>query len=339
MEREAWLRGIWEMVKEGVSQRLLSWHLPSPPFLIPNQLSGLTVIVTGCTSGIGLCVAREMVMAGAHVIMACRNVEGANRIAREWREDAHNNKAILVEVMRLDLLSLASVRSFGEEWNSHGMPLHLLINNAGAFYMKEPQQFTEDGIERHMQVNHTAPALLTLLLLPSLLKAPFSRIINVNSVAHHCALIDPTRWKSKINDGNFNAIRTYGESKLAQLMFLKTLAGKLYEKKITSIQCVTVNPGIVNTNMVKQQQKHKIAEWKLFWMFSPAEGARSVLFCSTNESVVKNTIECFAHYSSVCTPTKEAPQAMDVISCVNVWKKTMEMLDLDMDYLSQLIDV
>ncbi|KAJ0963211.1 hypothetical protein J5N97_028333 [Dioscorea zingiberensis] len=152
--------------------------------------------------------------------------------------------------MKLDLLSLSSVRCFAEEWNSRGRPLHLLINNAGIFYMK---------------------------------------------------------------------------------------ARKLFEKKITSIQCIAVNPGIANTNMVKQQQ-HTTAEWKLFWMFSPAEGARSVLYCSTSPSVAENLNEGFAYYSSHCTRAKESLQAMNVNACLNVWKKTIQILDLDVDYLSQIID-
>lgn len=333
MERKAWARGIWEIVKESVTQKLLTWHLPSPPFLLRGQLSGLTVIVTGATSGIGLHTARELVMAGAHLVMACRNIDVANCMANKWRAEAADDMIGEMEVIPLDLLSLSSVLSFAQEWEKREKPLHVLVNNAGAFYMKEPQRFTADGIEQHMQVNHIAPALLTLLLLPSLLKAPSSRIVNVNSAGHHCAVIDPSHWKSRIEDDKFNDMRAYGESKLAQLMFLKTLARKLSEKKITSIQCIAVNPGIVNTQLVKQIP---IPDWKLFWMLSPAEGARSVIFCATSAEAV-NVDEGFAYYSCTCKPAKESPQAMDVDLCLDVWQKTLEILPLDVDYLTQVI--
>ncbi|XP_026661771.2 dehydrogenase/reductase SDR family member FEY-like isoform X2 [Phoenix dactylifera] len=329
MERRAWARGMWEIMKESVSQKLLTWHLPSPPFLLPGQLSGLTVIVTGATSGIGLHTARELVMAGAHVVMACRNIEVANCMAHEWRAQASDGMIGEMEAIPIDLLSLSSVLSFALEWEKRAKPLHVLVNNAGAFYMKEPQRFTEGGIKQHMQVNHIAPALLILLLLPSLLKAPSSRIVNVNSVAHHCAVVDPSHWTSRIEDDKFNDIRAYGESKLAQ-----TLARKLSEKKITSIQCIAVSPGIVNTKLVKQVP---ISDWKLFWMFSPAEGARSVVFCATSARTVDKA-KGFAYYSYACKPTKESPQAMDVDLCLHVWQKTLEILHLDVDYLNQVIN-
>jgi NAD(P)-dependent dehydrogenase (short-subunit alcohol dehydrogenase family) len=84
--------------------------------------------------------------------------------------------------MEIDLLSLDSVARFAEAFNARLGPLHVLINNAGMFAMGEAQKFSEEGYEQHMQVNHLAPALLSVLLLPSLIRGSPSRIINVNSV-------------------------------------------------------------------------------------------------------------------------------------------------------------
>ncbi|XXG68335.1 hypothetical protein AAC387_Pa06g1447 [Persea americana] len=333
MERKAWLRGVWEMVKEAFCQKIMTWHLPSSPLLLPNQFSGLSVIVTGATSGIGLHTARELAMAGAHVTMACRNTNSACEIARMWQQEAQDSRELLVEVMGLDLLSLSSVRCFAQEWNRPGRPLHVLINNAGVFLMGEPQRFSEDGIEQHLQVNHVAPALLTLLLLPSLLGASSSRIINVNSVAHHCAIVDPKCWNSKIEEKRFSSIRAYGASKLAHLMFLKILASKLLDQSEHSIQCIAVHPGIVTTNLV-----HKVPSFrkKSFWRFDPAQGARSVLFCATSKDMADNLVKGFAYYSCNCKPARMSPQATDLEVCLEVWKKTLEILGLSIDYLKQV---
>ncbi|EXC08254.1 Short-chain dehydrogenase TIC 32 [Morus notabilis] len=208
LERRAWLRGIWETLKEILLQKILTYHLRSSPLVLPSHLEGLNVIVTGATSGIGLHTARELAMAGAHVVMACRNVNAANEIAQQWRQDAYHGRALNVKVMELDLLSLSSVRQFAVEWDQHLKSLHILINNAGILRMGERQECSKDGVEQHLQVNHVAPALLTLLLLPSMLKATTWRVVNVNSV----------------------------------LMFLKALASNLLDQGARSVlYCATSN--------------------------------------------------------------------------------------------------
>ncbi|KAK1304275.1 hypothetical protein QJS10_CPB11g01854 [Acorus calamus] len=339
MERRVWMRGVWEMMKEAFCQKIMTYHLPSPPLLLPNQFSGRTVIVTGATSGIGLHTARELAMAGAHVIMACRNVKAANELARVWEHESRvSGESARVEVMGLDLMSLSSVRCFAGEWERRGDPLHVLINNAGILHMGEPQRFSEDGIERHMQVNHVAPALLTALLVPSLLRVPTSRIINVNSVAHHCAVVDPKRWMGKTKgDDDFSGLRAYGESKLANLMFLKALASKLSYRRKTSIQCIAVNPGIVNTKLV--QRPVPIPQWRLFWMFHPSQGARSVLFCATHQGVVDDLVDSFAYYTCNCKPAPTSAQVTDQEACLDVFRSTLEVLNTGTNKnLTQLLD-
>ncbi|XP_043702807.1 dehydrogenase/reductase SDR family member FEY-like [Telopea speciosissima] len=329
MDRWAWLRHLWEM-KEIFGQKFLTCLLP--PYLLPNNVSGLSVIVTGATSGIGLQTAQELAKAGAHVIMACRNTKAANKIACQWKEEAQNSIVPNVEVMELDLLSFSSIRQFAAAWEQRAEALHILINNAGIYLMGEPQKFSDEGLEQHIQVNHIAPALLTLLLLPSLLRAPSSRIIHVNSVAHHCAVVESKYWNNRIEEHKFSSFKAYGSSKLAHIMFLKTLANKLMEqRKTSSIQCLAVHPGVVTTNLVPAFQK------KAFWMFDAAEGARSVLYCATSADVETHLVKGFAYYSCNCKPARMSPHADDMDSCLEVWRKTMEILQLNPDYLSHLM--
>ncbi|XP_042478784.1 dehydrogenase/reductase SDR family member FEY-like [Macadamia integrifolia] len=328
MDRWTWLRNLWEM-KEIFGQKLMTYHLP--PHLVPNNLYGISVIITGATSGIGLRTAQELAKAGAHVIMACRNTKAASKIACQWKEEAHNSIVPNVEVMELDLLSLSSVRQFAAAWEQRAKALNILINNAGVYLMGEPQKFTDEGLEQHIQVNHIAPAMLSLLLLPSLLRAPSSRIIHVNSVAHHCAVVETKYWNSRIEEHKFSSFKAYGSSKLAHLMFLKILANKLVEQKKTSIQCLAVHPGVVSTNLVPAFQK------KSFWMFDSVEGARSVLFCATSAEVEAHLVKGFAYYTCNCKPARMSPHTADMDACLDVWQKTMEILQLNTDYLSHVM--
>ncbi|GAA0142687.1 dehydrogenase [Lithospermum erythrorhizon] len=205
-----WFRGWFYVVYEFLFQRIMATHLENPLPLPP--LNHLTCIVTGSTSGIGLEITRQLAESGAHVVMAVRNVEAAHELVRKWQD---KGLPLDIEVMPLDLLSLDSVVTFADAWNSRSGPLHVLINNAGIFsigdlivsqdllnpcchenceifsyllsialvlYFSEPQKFSSDGYEAHMQVNHLAPALLSLLLFPSLIRGSPSRIVNVNSI-------------------------------------------------------------------------------------------------------------------------------------------------------------
>ncbi|KAH7533651.1 hypothetical protein FEM48_Zijuj04G0154300 [Ziziphus jujuba var. spinosa] len=244
----------------------------------------------------------------------------------------HMKSGLSKPVMELDLASLSSVRQFAVEWDQQLKPLHILINNAGILLMGEGQQFSKDGIEQHVQVNHVAPALLTLLLIPSLLKPSSSRVVNVNSLGHHWGVLSSGYWKTKIEEHKFSGMVAYGSSKLLNLMFLKALANNLLHHHKNSIQCVAVHPGIVTTNLVPGLKQRK--KW---WMFDPSEGARSVLYCATSGELVDNMVKGFAYYSSNCKPAKVSPQANDMKACKDVWEETLNILGLDFNYLSQIL--
>ncbi|CAI0406832.1 unnamed protein product [Linum tenue] len=181
-----WIRGWLYVIHEMLFQRILASHLQNPLPLPP--VNDLTCIVTGSTSGIGREIARQLAEAGAHVVMAVRNVRAGSELIQKWQTEwAGKGLPLNIEVMELDLLSLESVVRFAEAWNATSRPLNVLINNAGIFAIGEPQKFSRDGYEEHMQVNHLAPALLSILLLPSLIRGSPSRIVNVNSVVSHLA--------------------------------------------------------------------------------------------------------------------------------------------------------
>ncbi|KAG8388492.1 hypothetical protein BUALT_Bualt02G0131300 [Buddleja alternifolia] len=183
-----WMMGWFYLAYEMLFQRIIASNLENPMPLPP--INDLTFVVTGSTSGIGKEIARQLAEAGGHVVMAVRNPKAATDLIKKWQEDwSGKGLPLNIEVMELNLLSLDSVVRFADTWNARSGALHALINNAGIFSIGEPQKFSKDGYEEHMQVNHLAPALLSVLLLPSLIRSSPSRIVNVNSIVSFLVLL------------------------------------------------------------------------------------------------------------------------------------------------------
>ncbi|CAJ1952814.1 unnamed protein product, partial [Sphenostylis stenocarpa] len=161
--------------------------------------TSLTAIVTGASSGIGAETTRVLAMRGVHVIMGVRNMVTAKDVREEILKEIPSAK---VDAMELDLSSLASIRKFASEFISSGLPLNILINNAGIF--GTPFMLSKDNIELQFATNHIGHFLLTNLLLDTMKKTTLEskkegRIINVSSAGHRCSYRAGIRF-DKIND-------------------------------------------------------------------------------------------------------------------------------------------
>lgn len=339
-----WLRGWLYLAYEMLFQRITASHLLNPMPLPP--LNELTCIVTGSTSGIGREIARQLAENGAHVIMAVRNPEAAHELIRKWQEEGSGMGLPLnIEVMKVDLLSLDSVAEFAEEWNARAAPLHVLINNAGIYSIGEPQKFSKDGYEEHVQVNHLAPALLSLLLLPSLLKGSPSRIVNVNSIMHYVGFVDAEDMNVVSGKRKFTSLIGYSSSKLAQIMFSSVLHKRLPAEASINVLCVS--PGIVHTNVARDLPKIVQAGYNLipYFIFNAQEGSRSTLFAATDPQVPEycellktDDWPVCAYISHDCRPTNPSEEAHNLNTSYKVWDKTMEMIGLPLDAVERLIE-
>lgn len=278
-------------------------------------------------------------------MLACRNTVAAQALVHEWQKAReHTSGAFDVEVMELNLLSLSSVRSFAAAWEARQGPLHVLINNAGIFSMSAPQKFSEDGYEEHLQVNHLAPALLTILLLPSLFRGAPSRIVNVNSDMQCFGVVDPDDLNITSGKRKYSSAVAYSASKLAQIYFSSILENKLPNG--TGIHVVCVNPGIVQTNVTRTLPKLVQAGYRLlgFFSLSSAEGARSVLHCATDPQVLEYADALRAegwpvcpYYSSDCKPKVTTRQAQNIGIAFKVWEKTREAIGLSNGFMDRLL--
>jgi NAD(P)-dependent dehydrogenase (short-subunit alcohol dehydrogenase family) len=146
-------------------------------------MAGRTIIVTGANTGLGKHTAAMLAAAGGDVIMGCRCVERADAAAADIRTQLPPGSGKLT-TMKLDLSSMESVGTFVKQFNEKKLPLHVLVNNAGA--MLPEHSFSKDGIESSFATNYLGHFLLTNLLLPTLATSAkesgkCSRIVNVAS--------------------------------------------------------------------------------------------------------------------------------------------------------------
>jgi NAD(P)-dependent dehydrogenase (short-subunit alcohol dehydrogenase family) len=206
---------------------------------IPD-LTGNIALVTGGNSGLGFETVKALAGKNAHTVLACRNVEKGHAAQDQISQQMPDAS---IEVMQLDLASLASVRQFAEEFLLKHNQLNILVNNAGV--MATPYQTTVDGFELQFGTNHLGHFALTGLLLNALLNTSNSRVVAVSSIAEQMGQIN---FDDLMSENSYERWRAYGQSKLANVLFAYELQRKLETEKASTIS-VAVHPGVAATNL------------------------------------------------------------------------------------------
>lgn len=212
--------------------------------------SHLTAIVTGGASGIGAETVRVMALRGAHVIIAARNLGAANDVKQLILKD---NAAARIDILRLDLSSLKSVREFADSFLSMSLPLNILINNAGVMFC--PYELSEDGIEMQFATNHLGHFFLTNLLLEKIKNTAREtgtegRIVNLSSIAHVHTYEEGIQF-DMINDQiGYSDKKAYGQSKLANILHANELSRRL-QAEGANVVVNSVHPGLIMTNLMR----------------------------------------------------------------------------------------
>lgn len=201
-----------------------------------------TIIITGANSGLGLETAKKIAKNKDYeVILACRNIEKANKAKEEIEVETTNNNII---VMKLDTSSLESVRKFVQEFKKLNKKIYGLINNAGISSMGH-DGVSQDGIEIVCATNYLGHFLLTNLLLPFMEKE--SKIFNVTSDMHNppggMSWIEPELLFHPVE----NDRKKYSYSKLCNIYFTYEL-DEILRKEKSNILVNAFNPGMMNTN-------------------------------------------------------------------------------------------
>ena len=202
------------------------------------DLSGKRILVTGVSAGLGVETARTLAAHGATVVGAARDLEKAKGATEQVRKDAKNGGGL--ELVELDLASLASVRACADGLNAAGKPFDLIIANAGV--MACPKGVTADGFETQFGTNHLGHFVLVNRI-ASLLKSG-SRLVNLASSGHRFSDVN-------LDDPNFEHTEytefgAYGRSKTANILFAVEFDRR---HKGEGVRATAVHPGGIQTEL------------------------------------------------------------------------------------------
>ncbi|EEF51203.1 short-chain dehydrogenase TIC 32, chloroplastic [Ricinus communis] len=271
--------------------------------------TGLTAIVTGASSGIGVETARVLALRDVHVVMAVRNVDAGRNVKESILKEIPTAK---IDVMQFDLSSMASVRKFASEYISSGLPLNLLINNAGV--MATPFMLSQDNIERQFATNHVGHFLLTDLLLETMKNTAREssregRIVNVSSAGHRFTYREGIRFDKLNDEAGYNSILAYGQSKLANILHAGELARRLKEDGV-DISVNSLHPGAIDTNLLRYHSVINgiVSLVAKYVIKNVQQGAATTCYVALHPQVKGVTGEYFSD-SNIATPTSQAKDA------------------------------
>ncbi len=220
----------------------INWNLENMP-----DLTGKIIIVTGGNSGLGYESSKAFANRGAEVVLASRSIDKGEEARTDILKSNPEGK---IRVMQLDLGDLESVRSFASAFNNSHTRLDVLLNNAGI--MMTPYFTTKDGFEGQIGTNHLGHFALTGLLMDVLLNTKGARIVNVSSGAHKRGEMDFSNLQFE-NGKDYSPMKSYGRSKLSNLLFTYELQRKLEAAKKETI-AVAAHPGVAMTNLARHME-------------------------------------------------------------------------------------
>ena len=278
------------------------------------DLSGRHAIVTGANTGIGLETTRVLALRGSSVTMACRDLEKAQEARRRVVSESGGRIAPdSLRPLHLDLASLGSVRAFAREMLATLQPIHLLINNAGV--MLPDRRETRDGFEAHLGINHLGHFLLTQLLLNRVCASAPARIVNVSSDAMHFASLTPKFLDLNWENRRFSGWRSYGDSKLMNLLFTNELNRRLAGSGVVAF---ALHPGMVTTELARDQHwwMKLVGIGLLPFMKNVERGAATTVYVATAPDLPEQGESYFAD----CAPARSAKLAGNRSVEANLWK-------------------
>ncbi|KJY41912.1 short-chain dehydrogenase [Streptomyces sp. NRRL B-1568] len=247
---------------------------------IPDQTDRVFV-VTGANSGLGLATTRELARKGGHVILAVRDEIKGRRAAAEITAEQPEAR---LEVRRLDLADLDSVRDFADRLRADHPRLDVLVNNAGV--MAPPRTLSAQGHELQFACNHLGHFALTGLLLDLLSAGRDPRVVTVSSVNHRKGRL---HFDDLAGERGYAPMTFYNQSKFANAVFGRELHRRLTEAG-SPVRSVLAHPGYTATNL---QTSAPVGLWRVVFgrignpLFAqpPARGALPQLYAATDPNV------------------------------------------------------
>ncbi|KAH7123755.1 hypothetical protein B0J11DRAFT_529807 [Dendryphion nanum] len=301
--------------------------------IVDSQLQGKwsekTILITGCSSGIGIETAKALLETGATLYLTARDLDKAKSALGNILDNDR------VHLLELNLDSLASVRKCADAFKAQSKQLNILIANAGV--MANPEGRTVDGFETQFGTNHLAHFLLIQLLLPTLLKSSSpdskSRVVILSSSAHRLGGVN---FDNLSFEGEYNPWIAYGQSKTANLYTASELDRRFGKQ---GVHAWSVHPGLIHTGLMKFVGEDTFQEWGSDPNVgkatkNPEQGAATTVWAATaaalEEHGGKYLEEC--QISKPANPTPEqyepgyAPYAYDEEKEGLLWERSLELV-------------
>ena len=281
-----------------------------------GSLDGKVAVITGGNSGIGLETAVALARDGAHVVITSRNPQrGATALAEIEARSGGS-----AEVMALDLTSFASVRGFAKAFGDAHDRLDILVNNAGVILKQ--RHVTEDGHETQFQTNHLGHFLLTDLLREQLGASAPARVVVVASDAHRFAP-GGLKFDDLESTRKYRAFRTYGRTKLMNILFTRELARRL---EGTGVTANAVHPGFVASRFSRDGDTGFMGNVGMVlgrpFAHSPEIGAQTSIYVASSPQLDGVTGQYFAK-SALAKP---AATARDDAVAARLWDVSAAMV-------------
>lgn len=277
-------------------------------------MTGRTIVLTGASDGIGAAAARQLAASGDRLILVGRSPEKTRAIA-----DETGAEHFTADFARLDDVH-ALAGKLTDAVGSDG--IHVLANNAGGIFGDRTP--TVDGYEKTIQVNHLAPFLLTNLLLPTLI-ASRAAVINTSSVGHR--LFGHIDVDDLDNTKKFSANKAYGDAKLANVLFTRSLHEKFHDEGLSA---VAFHPGTVQTNFASDSSSIMRLVYRSFLgrllLTSTEEGGAILRWFI--EGTPDETWFSGAYYDERTLSAKVNPQADDPALAEALWQRSAELVGL-----------
>jgi NAD(P)-dependent dehydrogenase (short-subunit alcohol dehydrogenase family) len=224
-----------------------------------------------------------------------------------------------IHFLQLDLASLESVRDFSRKFHQLENRLDILINNAGIFNI--PKQYTKDGFEMQMGVNHLGHFLLTNLLLDLLKSSAPSRILNIVSIVHFMGKIERDNL---LSEKSYSRKQAYNNSKLANVLFARALSKRL---EGTGVTCNVVRPGAAYTELHRHTNKLEYVLLVLGFfpiIKTPNEASQTPITVAVDPDLEKVSGKYFDH----CKERGFYRSAQDDEAAEWLWNKSVELVGL-----------
>jgi len=243
-------------------------------------MQGEVVVVTGGTSGIGQVAAETLASQGARIVLIARDQQ---RAAETLAKLKAAGPAVQHSVHLADLSSIEATRRVGAEIAAAEPRIDVLINNAGAVFGR--REVTVDGLEMTFAVNHMAYFVLTQALHDRLVATSGARIVSTASAAHTSGKLDFNDLQSTTS---YSSIRTYGTSKLCNILFTRELARRLMGTGVTA-NCL--HPGFVATRFGSQSGGliQALAPLAKLFAVTPKQGADTIIHLAASPEVADKT--------------------------------------------------